>query len=273
MGVLTFDEARDQFPALREKVFLDAACVSLAPRVAADAIRSFLDDAQQCRARSATANHIAMDMLRAEARPRAARLIGAREDEIALVESTSQGLAIAAQSIPLERGDRVLICDLEFMQVAVPWVQLRDRIGIEIDRVPHRAGIFDADDIAKLIQPKTRVLCVSSVQWSNGFRCDLDRISALCKQAGVWLVVDAVQQLGAFPIDVSKTPIDVLACGGHKWLNSPFGAGFLYLKRDAMPKLKSPIAGYLSLETPDGGWGNYFQTPSIMPVRAYEFVN
>lgn len=272
MTEMTFESAREQFVALREKTFLDAACVSLTPKVAVDAIRSFLEGAQQCRARSATANHIIMDQLRAGARPRAAQLIGATEDEIALVESTSHGLALAADAIPLERGDRVLVCDLEFMQVAIPWCQLRERIGIEIDRVPHREGRIVVEDIGSRIQAKTRVLCISSVQWSNGFRCDLAAISKLCREAGVWLVVDAVQQLGAFPIDVSKTQVDVLTCGGHKWLNAPFGAGFLYLRREAMARLRAPLAGYLSLETPDGGWGSYFQTPSIVPVRDYAFT-
>jgi selenocysteine lyase/cysteine desulfurase len=75
------------------------------------------------------------------------------------------------------------------------------------------------------------------------------------------------------PIDVQETPIDMLACGGHKWLNAPFGTGFLYIRRDVMPKLRPPLAGYLSLETPSGGWGHYFQTPSISPVRDYHFVD
>lgn len=273
MGVLTFESARSEFAALADTTFLDAACVSLVPKRAGDAIRAFLTRAEQCRARSATANHIEMDEQRAAARPRAARLVNANDDEIALVESTTAGIALAAEGIAMKAGDRVLLSDLEFMQVAVPWCQLRERRGIEIDVVPHRDGGFEASDVAARIGPRTKVVCVSSVQWSNGFRCDLDGISRVCREHGVWLVVDAVQQLGAFPIDVKKTPIDVLVCGGHKWLNAPFGAGFLYVRREAMAKLSPPLAGYLSLETPDGGWGHYFQTPTITPVRSYDFVD
>jgi selenocysteine lyase/cysteine desulfurase len=115
-------------------------------------------------------------------------------------------------------------------------------------------------------------VAISSVQWSNGYRIDLNALSRIARDAGVWLVVDAIQQLGAFPIDVVDTPVDLLACGGHKWLNAPFGEGFLYVRREVLPRLRRPLAGYLSLEPPAGGWGDYFQTPSITPVRDYRFV-
>ena len=268
-----FDLVRDQFPALKEKVFLDAACVSLAPRRATEAIQEFMNVALLCPEPSSTLHHIAMDEMRAEARPQVARLINAREDEIALMESTTHGLSVAAEYLPLERGDRVILCDLEFLQVAVPWCQKQKLSGIEIDVVPNRNGEIHIQDIADCIGPETRAIAISSVQWSNGFRCDLKALSSLCRDRKVWLIVDAIQHLGAMPIDVSDTPIDMLACGGHKWLNSPFGAGFLYINRDLMPELRAPLAGYLSLETPSGGWGNYFQTPSIIPVRDYSFVN
>src|SRR5512144_426260 len=113
---MNIENVREQFTALRDKVFLDAACVSLAPHVAVEAIKHFLEMAAGCPAPSSTHQHIAIDEVRAAARPQAARLIGAGEDEIALVESTTHGLTLAADAIPLGRGDRVLLCDLEYLQ-------------------------------------------------------------------------------------------------------------------------------------------------------------
>ena len=84
-------------------------------------------------------------------------------------------------------------------------------------------------------------------------------------------MVDAIQQLGAVPIDVQETPADFFACGGHKWLNSPFGAGFLYVRRESQARLRPGLTGYLSVEPPAGGWGEYFQTPAITPVQNYQF--
>ncbi len=263
---------REQFPALAEKTFLDAACVSLAPRCSVEAIEKFLGWVVACPSRSSTEHHIRLDDARARARTQLARLIHSAEDEIALVESTTQGLAIAASSVPLEPGDGVLLCDLEFLQVAVPWCQLRSGKGIAIDVVPSREGRLLIEDVADRIQQRTRVVAVSSVQWTNGFRCDLKALSQLCQQREVWLVVDAIQHLGAMPLDVRETPVDFLACGGHKWLNAPFGTGFLYIRRSVWERLRPPLAGYLSLVTPAGGWGEYFQTPSITPVCDYEFV-
>jgi hypothetical protein len=103
---ITLEQIREQFPGLNDRVFLDAACVSLAPKAAADAIAQFLAEAVHCRARSSTLHHIRMDAARNEVRPEAARLIGAPAEDIAVVESTTQGLSIAARALLL--GDRVL---------------------------------------------------------------------------------------------------------------------------------------------------------------------
>jgi cysteine desulfurase / selenocysteine lyase len=263
--------ARRHFPGAIDKVFMDSACVSLAARPTVEAVEKFLGLTLVCPMDSSTQHHIFMDEMRAAARPAAAQLINAHEDEIALVESTTHGLTLAAGAIPLQGGDRVLLSDLEFFQVAVPWTQ-KKKDGVEIDVVPNHHGEVRVEDFAALITPRTRVIALSSVQWSNGFRLDLAAFSKLCRDHAIWLVVDAIQQLGAVPIDVRETPVDVLACGGHKWLNSPYGCGFLYVSREAMPRLNPPIAGYLDMETPEGGWGNYFQTPSMAPVRDYQFV-
>jgi len=242
--------------------------VSASHRVAA-AIDSLLDRTLRCPSRSATLHHIALDEARAAARPVAARLIGADEDEMAVVESTTHGLAVAARALPLEPGDHVVVCELEFMEVAIPWLQLP---GIEVDVVPAREGLVQVADVEAAIGPRTRVLVVSSVQWTSGQRVDLAGLSRIGREGVGWLVADAIPQLGAVPIDVGETAVDVLACGGHKWLNAPFGAGLLYLRRDRREELRPPLAGYLSCEPPEGGWGAYFQTPSIRPVRDYRYV-
>ncbi len=228
---MSIDNIRQQFPALEQLTFLDSACVSLAPQRTIAKLQAFLEMTAYCPSGSSTQHHIDMDAMRSAARPQVARLINASEDEIALVESTTHGLSLVANALPLKRGDRVVLSDLEFLEVAVPWVQKREEIGIEIDVLPNRDGQISVEDIEAALTPETKVLAISSVQWNNGFLCDLDAVSQLCRERGVFLIVDAVQQIGSIPFDVQKTPVDALACGGHKWLMSPFGCGFLYLSQ------------------------------------------
>ena len=263
---------RGQFPALADKTFLDAACASLAPPAAADAVAALLRDVQTYPERSATAFHIRLDAARDATRPAAARLIGARPADIALIENTSHGLAIAAAAIPFEPGDNILVPDLEYLQVPLPWRQQPPPAAPEIRLVSHDGGALPAGRFAAAADSRTRAVVMSSVQWSNGFRADLDAIGAFCRERGMWFVVDAVQQLGAFPIDVGRTPIDVLVTGGHKWLNAPFGAGFMYINPAARDRLRPPVAGYLSVNPPEGGWAEYFRTPAISPLQPVTFT-
>src|SRR3989442_7063470 len=264
--------ARQHSPGLLNKVFLDAACVSLAPRPAVEAIEKFLDLAMICPLDSSTAHHIFMDEMRAAARPAGARLINAHEDEIALVESTSHGLSLAASAIPLESGDRVLLSDLEFLEVAVPWVQKKND-GIEIDVVPNRDGEIRVEDIANRLTPRTRVVAISSVQWTNGYRCDLASLSKLCRERGIWLVVDAIQQLGAIPLDVRQTPVAILACGGRKGLKFPLRCGFHSQTPAALPPLSPPPPPVLSGHDPPAALGGNLPTPTTTPVKNYELLN
>jgi len=267
---VTLDDARREFPALDHQTFLDSACVSLAPQRTITRLRAFLDMAATCPAGSSTQHHLDMDSMRSAARPQLAKLINAAENDIALVESTTHGLNLVANAIPLKSGHHVLITDLEFLEVAIPWLQ---KPGIAIDIVPNRNGQILIEEIDAAITKDTRVLAISSVQWSNGFRCDLNALSHLCRERSVFLILDAVQHIGAMPLDVQKTPVDALACGGHKWLMSPFGCGFLYLNPQFRAQLNPPLAGYLSVTEPEGGWDTYFETPSITPVRYYDFVD
>ncbi len=270
---MNIQNVRQEFPALEQQVFLDSACVSLPPQRTVQRLRAFLDMAALCPSGSSAQHILDMDAMRGAARPQIAKLINADEHDIALVESTTHGLNLVANAISLQRGDRVVISDLEFLELALPWLQKREQVGIAIDVLPNRGGVLLVEDVEAAITRDTRVVAVSSVQWNNGFRCDLDALSRLCRERGVFLIVDAIQQIGAVPLDVQKTPVDALACGGHKWLLSPFGCGFLYLGKEFRAQVKAPLAGYLSVAEPEDGWGTYFGTPSISPMGDFEYVD
>src|SRR5262249_34682814 len=156
-------------------------------------------------------------------------LIGAKTEDIALVESTTHGLEILAAALPLGAGDTILVGETEFMGLAVPWIGRQPLEKFNIQIVRHRHGRLEGDDFARAMDSHTRLILVSSVQWNNGFRADLAALGQLAQERGVLLAVDAIQQLGAIPLDVGRTPVDIVVTGGHKWLNAPVGRGFLYV--------------------------------------------
>ena len=265
-------EAGRHFPGTKDKTFLDAACVGLAPTESRLAIERFLERAVLCPDRDASTHHIALDRARATAVREGARLLGADDDEIALVESTTHGLNVIAAAIPFAPGDNVVLCDLEFLQVAIPWLKLAERGAIrEVRLVRNRDGSVPVEAFAEHVDHDTRAVVISSVQWTNGFAADLRGLAEVCRENEALLVVDAIQQLGATRLSVTNTPVDVVVAGGHKWLNAPFGCGLLYVRRSTLPQLQMPSWGYLGLDPPAGGWGRYFATPESTPVRIYDF--
>jgi selenocysteine lyase/cysteine desulfurase len=265
--------ARACFPGTRGRTFLDAACVSLMPVQAAEALRRLSDDMLLCPSRDASSHHIALDRTADQPRRELARLIGCAREDIALVESTTHGLQIVAASVPLGRGDKVLVGQTEFLGLPIPWLGLQAEQGFEIEVVPHRDGRLLAEDFATRADGRTRLILLSSVQWDNGFRADLAAFSALARARKIILVVDAIQQLGAVGLDVSRTPVDFLVSGGHKWLNAPAGRGFLYVHPRHAGWLRPPQRGYLNVAEPAEGWAEYFATPAIPAVRDYAFVD
>jgi selenocysteine lyase/cysteine desulfurase len=105
--------------------------------------------------------------------------------------------------------------------------------------------------LERLRDSRVRVLAVSLVQFSSGYLVDLGRLSAATQETGAFLVVDAIQGIGQLPVDLSRTRVDVLACGAQKWLLSPWGAGFVYVRRDLIGALDPAITGWLAFEGTD----------------------
>jgi selenocysteine lyase/cysteine desulfurase len=185
----------------------------------------------------------------AESRRLAAELIGANPEEIALTINTGFGLSLAARSLPLRTGDIVLASDREFPANVYPWMMLKDS-GVTLELVPTTPDGWpdEARLLERLGDPRVRVLAVSLVQFSNGYTVDLARLSAATRASGTYLVVDAIQGVGQLPVDVTRTPVDILACGAQKWLLSPWGSGFVYVRRDLVRELNPTITGWMAFE-------------------------
>ena len=176
-----------------------------------------------------------------------ARLIGARSTEIALMVNTTYGINVAARSLPLESGDVVVTSDREFPANIYPWMALESR-GVRLERVPCVDGLPDEEGLLRALDgPGVKALTISWVGFSTGYRVDLARLGEACRERGIWFVVDAIQGVGAAAIDVSSLPIDILACGGQKWLLSPWGSGFIYVRPGLVERLEPEAVGWLGV--------------------------
>lgn len=177
-----------------------------------------------------------------------ARMIGASTDEIALTVNTSFGLNIAARALPLEPGDVVITSDREFPSNIYPWMALERARGVHFQRIPCVDRLVDEEGvIAALDRPRVRVLVLSWVSFESGVRIDLERLGRACKERGIFFVVDAIQGVGATPLDVSSLDIDILSCGAQKWLLSPWGTGFTYVRRELIQRLEPVDVSWMAV--------------------------
>ena len=237
-----------EFPWTRDTIYLNNASVGPLP----ERTRRVLDTFNRKRAAPFQLPDRDLVMTLAESRRLAAELIGAGPEEIALTINTGFGLSLAARALPLRAGDIVLASDREFPANVYPWMLLKD-IGVTLELAPTTTEGWPDEEylLERLRDPRVRVLAVSLVQFSNGYTVDLARLSAATRTSGIYLVVDAIQGVGQIPVDVRRTPVDLLACGAQKWLLSPWGSGFVYVRRELIRELRPAITGWMAFEGTD----------------------
>lgn len=230
-------------------VYLDHASTGAIPQSAVSAIAAYLPIRHQ--PSLLRAEHLFPVLQRSRAL--AAQLIGAGADEIALTTNTSHGLNLAAFALPLAAGDEILTVDREFPGNAFPWMVRAERTGATLVRLPCVNEVPDQDGLLEAIATRQRVkiVALSWVSFCSGARIDLDAVGHACRARGITFVVDAIQGLGALPLDVRTTPIDVLACGAQKWLQSPWGSAFTYVRRELITQLEPATVGWMATQGSD----------------------
>jgi cysteine desulfurase / selenocysteine lyase len=226
---------RDEFPVSHELIYLNHAAVAPLCRKAADAMKRLADDA--CLYGSL---HYDRWLATYEGlRQAAANLINASPREIAIVKNTSEGISTVAVGLDWKPGDRIIVFQEEFPANLYPWMRLESN-GVKLTWL----SIYDpVEKIAEAL-PGARLLSISYVNYLSGFRVDLQSIGELCRQNGCFFFVDAIQGMGAFPIDVEACHIDGLAADGHKWMLGPEGNGVLYIRRNWLDAIKPVEFGW-----------------------------
>jgi cysteine desulfurase / selenocysteine lyase len=181
-------------------------------------------------------------------RSNAAQLIGAQLEEVALVPNTTTGIGLVAEGYPWRPGDSVVVPENEFPSNLTPWRNLA-RKGVEVREVQAEAdGRIALEAILAAIDGTTRLVAVSWVGFVSGCRIDVAKFAEAVHARGALLMLDAIQGLGPFPIDVAQCGVDFLAADGHKWLLGPEGAGIFYVRRAHLELLEPLLVGWGSLE-------------------------
>lgn len=183
-----------------------------------------------------------------EARRRAAELIGASAEEVALIRNTTEGINFVVEGYPWQPGDNLVLPADEFPSNRYPWQRLTT-LGVEVRMVPMDGTDADIDRLREAIDHRTRIVTASWVGYASGRRFEPDRLAAMAHAEGAMFFLDAIQGLGVFPLDVLETGVDFLAADGHKWLLGPEGAGIFYIRRELLDRLRPMGIGWNSVVT------------------------
>jgi selenocysteine lyase/cysteine desulfurase len=155
---------------------------------------------------------------------------------------------IAAFGLPLQARDEVLVSDVEFPAAVYVWRGAAEARGLHLKCVPSINRRFSIEECERAITPRTKVLCLSWVQYFNGYKNDLAAISAICRKHGMWFIVDGTQGMGAEHLDVKAAGVDLLAVSCQKWMLSPQGCGFFYIREELQDVITPPFMSWQSAE-------------------------
>lgn len=234
---------RAELPVTATCAYLNHAGMGALPRRAAERMKALADTVSQTGDRRWPERNDEAERVRGLA----ARLFGAREPhEVTFVDNTSTALSMVAEGFDWRPGDNVVGAQLEFPSNVYPWMRLADR-GVEYRTAPERDGRIDEEELLSLLDGRTRMLVLSWVQYASGYRADLAKLGAACRERGVLFVVDVIQGLGALALDVEREWIDIAAGAAHKWLLGPEGIGLLYISDRVIERIRPLRSGWRSM--------------------------
>ena len=219
-------------------VYLNHASVAPLCRAAAEAMKHLADDALEF----GSFHYDRWLAAYAGVRQSSAKLIGGDPAEIAIVKNTSEGISTVANGLTWKSGDRVVAFTEEFPSNFYPWKRL-ESLGVHVVWL----SIFDSLEKIDIACRGARLLAVSFVQYLSGYRVDLSALGEICARNECLFFVDAIQGLGAFPIDVRRARIHALAADGHKWLLGPEGCGILYVRKDVQEQIAPTEFGWTNV--------------------------
>lgn len=242
---MDFEKIRLEFPILSRYTYLDTASSGAISRQVHKAIVDFIDkwlyDGEDW-------DKVIKDAI--EARRMFSSMVGARDDEIALIPNTSTGLVAAASSIKWRKESNIVLAEHNFPTNFNVFSSLvRNGLIKEIKVARYINGEIPVEEYEKLIDENTQLVSVDLVGWLTGYRENLGKVSEIAHEKGALVLSDIFHAAGVFPIDLKKLDIDIAVCGSYKWLLAPSGAAFLYVKNELLDTaLANCWTGWIGVE-------------------------
>lgn len=234
----------EEFPLVRDSIFLAHAGVTILPRRVARVMQEHLE--QSClRMQEYPEAWKAVT----ETRGVAARLIGAKASEISLLGPTSVGLSLVAAGLPWKAGDEVIINPDDYPANVYPWRDLERQGVIVRELKPASLGEITPDLVEAALTPRTRLVALASCHYLSGYRIDVDAIGRLVRGRGIWFCLDAIQTVGAFETQVDQ--VDFLSADSHKWMLGPMTAGIFYVRDEWQDMLRPGLLGSWNVRSPN----------------------
>jgi len=228
-----WSKLREDFPITKKYAYLANAAIAPIPSAVSNEVLHFYQDAMNY-------GQLQWDKWEAkmeQTRDLYANFIGAdSREEIAFTHSTSEGMNIIAHMLS-DKGV-VISNELEFPSSNLPWLN-KNSANIKFVKARDGNRIL-IEDIVKLADQitETKTVVTSHVQYTTGFKQDLQELGRISKDKGLYFVVNPTQSLGALYFNVKDYGIDFMTSTGHKWMLSSFGAGAIYIKKKYLSDFK-----------------------------------
>src|SRR5437667_6177925 len=233
------------FPITRNCVYLNHAADGPLPSPVAHTLYTYIDDSSNF----GNVNFARWTEHERGAHRRMANMIRVRSDQVAMTASTGDGMMMIAGGLRWKSGDMIVSADCEFPSNVYPWLNLQEQ-GVQVHLVKMRENRVAVEDVLSSITERTRLVSLSLVEFSTGYRNDIATIVRHCHEHNIICGIDAMQALGALDIDAQVLGVDYLAAAAHKWLLSPQTTGILYIADDLLAHLHTARRGWFSVETP-----------------------
>ena len=236
-------ERLERFPVAKKQIFVAHAGVTPLPKCAADAMIAHVQ--------ASCENHQEFGAVLRDidqTRGVAADLIGGDKSEIALLGPTSLGLSLFANGLTWRPGDEIVIYQDDYPSNVYPWMALVSQ-GVTIRRIsPATPGLITPQLIERELSSQTRLVALASCHYLSGWRIDVDAIGALLHERGVLFSVDAIQTLGAFPLNVRS--VDFLSADAHKWMLGPMAIGIVFVAKKNFEICRPTLLGAWNVSAP-----------------------